>query len=46
MVTKSEKIMQAKMKKKCGGNVAPMRKIEKKMKTKKFGEKWQKKWRW
>ena len=46
VVTKSEKIMQAKMKKKCGGKVALMRKIEEKVKKKKVGEKWQKKWRW
>ena len=42
---KSEKIMQAKMKK-CGGKVALTRKIEEKVKKKKVGEKWQKKWRW
>ena len=45
MARKSEKIMQAKMKK-CGGKVALMRKIEEKVKKKKVGEKWQKKWRW
>ena len=32
--------------KKCGGKVALMRKIEEKVKKKKVGEKWQKKWRW
>ena len=42
VVRKSEKIMQAKMKK-MRGKVASMRKIEEKMKEeKKFGEKWQK----
>ena len=38
MVTKSEKIMQAKMKKKCGGKVALVRKIEEKMERKKSGK--------
>ena len=41
MARKSEKIMQAKMKK-CGGKVDLKRKIEEKVKKKKVGEKWQK----
>ena len=46
MARKSEKIMQAKMKK-CRGKVALMKKIAEKMKDgKKLGGKWQKKWRW